>query len=52
MADFLESHPKVDWVLYPGLKSHPQYELGLKQMDGPGAMISFGVVGGIEAGKK
>ncbi len=52
VADFLESHPKVDWVLYPGLKSHPQYELGLKQMDGPGAMISFGVVGGIEAGKK
>ncbi|NQU33956.1 MAG: aminotransferase class I/II-fold pyridoxal phosphate-dependent enzyme [Bacteroidetes bacterium] len=52
VADFLESHPKVEWVLYPGLKSHPQYELGLKQMDGPGAMISFGVVGGIEAGKK
>ncbi len=52
VATFLESHPKVEWVLYPGLKSHPQYELGKKQMDGPGAMISFGVKGGLEAGKK
>lgn len=52
VADFLESHPKVDWVLYPGLKSHPQYALGKEQMDGPGAMISFGVKGGLEAGKK
>jgi len=52
VADFLEAHPKVEWVLYPGLKSHPQYELGKKQMDGPGAMISFEVKGGLEAGKK
>ncbi len=52
VAEFLESHPKVEWVLYPGLKSHPQYELGKMQMDGPGAMISFGVKGGLEAGKK
>ena len=52
VADYLEAHPKVDWVLYPGLKSHPQYELGVKQMRGPGAMISFEVKGGIEAGKK
>ncbi len=52
VAEFLESHPKVDWVLYPGLKSHPQYELAVRQMDGPGAMISFGVKGGLEAGKK
>lgn len=52
VADYLEAHPKVEWVLYPGLKSHPQYELGLEQMDGPGAMISFGVKGGLEAGKK
>lgn len=51
VADYLEAHPKVEWVLYPGLKSHPQYELGLEQMDGPGAMISFGVKGGLEAGK-
>jgi len=52
VADFLEAHHKVEWVLYPGLKSHPQYELGKKQMDGPGAMISFGLKGGFEAGKK
>ena len=52
VADFLEAHPKVEWVLYPGLKSHPQYELGKQQMNGPGAMISFGVKGGLDAGKK
>jgi len=39
-------------ILYPGLESHPQYELAKKQMKGPGAMISFGVKGGLEAGKK
>jgi methionine-gamma-lyase len=52
VAEFLESHPKVDWILYPGLKSHPQHELAKKQMKGPGAMISFGVKGGLEAGKQ
>jgi len=52
VAEYLESHPKVAWVLYPGLKSHPQYQLAKEQMDGPGAMISFGVVGGLEGGKK
>ena len=51
IAEFLENHPKVAWVKYPGLKSHPQYELGLKQMSGPGAMISFELKGGLEAGK-
>jgi methionine-gamma-lyase len=51
VAEFLEAHPKVDWVLYPGLKSHPQYELAEAQMDGPGAMISFELKGGIQAGK-
>lgn len=52
VADYLEQHPKIEWVLYPGLKSHPQYELAKKQMDGPGAMMSFEVKGGLEAGKK
>jgi len=52
VADYLEAHPKVEWILYPGLESHPQYELAKSQMDGPGAMISFGVVGGLDAGKK
>ncbi len=51
VAEFLENHPKVDWVLYPGLESHPQYKLAMEQMDGPGAMISFSLKGGIDAGK-
>lgn len=52
VAEFLENHPKVEWVLYPGLKSHPQYELAKRQMKGPGAMITFCLKGGLEAGKK
>ena len=52
VAEFLESHPKVKWVLYPGLKSFPQRELVKKQMDGPGAMMSFEVKGGLIAGKQ
>ncbi|MCU0235596.1 MAG: aminotransferase class I/II-fold pyridoxal phosphate-dependent enzyme [Acidobacteria bacterium] len=51
VADYLERHPKVAWVKYPGLKSHPQYALAQKQMDGPGAMISFELKGGLGAGK-
>ena len=51
VADYLENHPKVEWVRYPGLKSHPQYELAKEQMDGPGAMISFELKGGLKAGK-
>ena len=52
VAEYLENHPKVSWVKYPGLKSHPQYQLAKEQMDGPGAMISFELKGGYEAGKK
>lgn len=52
VADYLENHPKVAWVKFPGLKSHPQYELAKKQMSGPGAMISFGLNGGYGAGEK
>lgn len=51
LADFLEQHPKVDWVKYPGLKSHPQYDLQQRQGRGPGSMISFGVKGGLEGGR-
>lgn len=51
IARFLESHPKIEWVKYPGLESHPQHELAKKQMDGFGSMISFSVKGGLEAGK-
>jgi methionine-gamma-lyase len=52
LAKFLEQHPKIDWVRYPFLESHPQYELARKQMRGGGAVMSFGVRGGLEAGKK
>ncbi|MFN2371644.1 MAG: PLP-dependent aspartate aminotransferase family protein [Candidatus Krumholzibacteriia bacterium] len=51
LAAFLEQHPKVDWIRYPGLESHPQFDLGRRQMRGPGAVMSFGVKGGYEAGK-
>lgn len=52
IAEYLEAHPKVDHVNYPGLPSHPQYELGKKQMDGSGGMMSFELKGGLEAGRK
>ena len=51
LAEFLEGHPQVEWVRYPGLKSHPQYELARKQMSGAGGMISFGLRGGLDAGR-
>jgi methionine-gamma-lyase len=51
LAEWLERHPTVRWVRYPGLESHPQHELVRKQMKGPGAMISFGVAGGFAAGR-
>ncbi|RVU55876.1 methionine gamma-lyase [Anaerosphaera multitolerans] len=52
VAEFLEAHPAVESVQYPGLKSFPQYDLAKKQMRLPGGMISFEVKGGIEAGIK
>jgi methionine-gamma-lyase len=52
IAEHLEAHPQVAWVRYPGLKSHPQYELGRRQMSGSGAVISFGLKGGLEAGRQ
>ncbi len=52
VAQYLENHPKIAWIKYPGLESFPQYELAKKQMSGPGSMISFGLKGGLEAGKK
>lgn len=50
IAQFLESHPKVEKVWYPFLPSHPQYELSLKQSKGGGGVISFELKGGLEAG--
>lgn len=52
VAKFLESHPNVETVSYPGLESFLQYELAKKQMDMPGGMIAFEVKGGLEGGKK
>lgn len=52
VAEFLEAHPKVEKVIYPGLKSHPQYNLAKEQMQGPGGMITFHIKGGLEAARK
>jgi len=51
VAQFLSYHPKVETVIYPGLKTHPQYELAARQQRGFGGMISFMVRGGREAGR-
>jgi methionine-gamma-lyase len=51
LADFLLDHPEVTWVRYPGLADHPQHDIAVKQMDGFGSMICFGVQGGLEAGR-
>lgn len=52
VAEFLENHPQVNWVKYPFLKSHPQYEVAKKQMKLGGNIVAFEVKGGIEAGRK
>lgn len=51
VARWLEDHPKVTRVNYPGLESHPQHELARRQQDGFGGLITFEVVGGRAAGK-
>ncbi|MCY6483410.1 PLP-dependent aspartate aminotransferase family protein [Clostridium aestuarii] len=52
VAEYLEAHPKVEKVLYPGLKSFPQHELAKKQMKGFGALISFEVKGGLDKARQ
>jgi methionine-gamma-lyase len=52
IAQWLEEHPEVAWVRFPGLPSHPQYELAKRQMSGPGSVIAFELRGGIEAGRQ
>ncbi len=52
IADYLNNHPKVQSVMYPGLQNHPQYEIAQKQQKGPGSMISFELRGGYDAGEK
>ena len=52
VAEFLQKHPKVKWVTYPGLPSHPDYQIAQKYLPkGSGAILGFGVEGGLEAGK-
>lgn len=51
VAAFLEAHPKIDRVLYPGLPSHPQHAIAKAQMSGFSGMITFELKGGTEAGK-
>jgi len=52
IAKILENHPKVSWVKYPGLESHPQYKIAQKQMTGPGSMIAIELMDGLSAGIK
>src|SRR5690349_12206780 len=51
IAKFLERHPKVEKVTYPGLAAHPQHALALRQMRGFGGMLTFVVTGGLEAAR-
>jgi O-acetylhomoserine (thiol)-lyase len=53
LAQWLEAQDTVEWVNYPGLKSHPDYDKAMKYLpDGQGAILGFGIKGGKEAGKK
>lgn len=51
IAEYLEGHSKIDRVIYPGLKSHPQHLLAKSQMDGFGGMITFFIKGGLSAAR-
>lgn len=52
LAQRLQEHPKVEWVKYPFLESHPAYELAKKQMSMGGGIVTFGIKGGLEAGRR
>src|SRR4249919_4057356 len=52
LAHALENHPKISSVKYPFLRSHPQYEIAIKQMKAGGGIVCFEVKGGIESGRK
>jgi O-acetylhomoserine (thiol)-lyase len=53
VAEFLVKHPRVAWVAYPGLLEHPDHMLAQRYLPkGPGALLGFGVQGGLEAGRK
>lgn len=52
LAEFLESHPKVDWVKYPLLASHPAHAIAKKQMKAGGGVLSFGLKGDLKTGQR
>lgn len=52
VAKFLEKHPKVEKVIYPGLSSHPQHDIAKKQMSGFGGMITFFIKGGLPEARR
>lgn len=52
IAQFLESHPKVEKVIHPGLPSHPQHALYKKQTSGHSGMVSFYIKGNLESSEK
>jgi len=53
VAEFLQAHPKVAWVSYPGLPTHPDHVRARKYLPkGPGAVLGFGIKGGVAAGRK
>ncbi|WP_017731440.1 trans-sulfuration enzyme family protein [Nafulsella turpanensis] len=52
LAEYLEGHAELEFVKYPFLSSHPQYELAKKQMKKGGGLITFSVKGGVERGRK
>lgn len=52
LAEWLQSHPAIERVIYPGLPSHPQHELAKRQMHGFGGMVTIFVKGGLDAAKR
>ena len=52
LAEWLQAHPAIEKVVYPGLASHPQHELAKKQMQGFGGMVSIWLKGGLPAARR
>jgi len=53
VAEFLQDHPGVEWVLYPGLSNHPTHAMAARYLQGGyGALVGFGIKGGVEAGRR
>lgn len=52
LAEYLEQHPKINWVKYPFLKSHPNHKLAVRQMKAGGCVVAFEVKGGLAGGQQ